>query len=77
MIYMPVDHLEQIVVAGKFQKQWVASVAVQICTRKFSTLVELTGTIEWLLQAVLHTIGCCVNKKLFIVVLLTHGRGNP
>ena len=50
MIYLPVDHLEQIVVAGKFQKHWVASGPLQIFTRNFSTLVELTGTIEWFLQ---------------------------
>ena len=46
MIYMPVDHLEQIVVAGKFWKYCVASGAVQKCTRNFSILVELTGTVE-------------------------------
>ena len=52
---MPVDHLEQIVVAGKFWQHWVASRAVQKCTRNFPALVELTGTIEWLLQAELYT----------------------
>ena len=31
MIYMPVDHLEQIVVAGKFWKDWVASRPVETC----------------------------------------------
>ena len=51
MIYMPVDHLKQLVVAWKFWKHWVASGAVQRCTGNFSTLVELTGIIEWLLQA--------------------------
>ena len=30
MIYMPVDPLEQIVVAGKFWKDWVASRPVEI-----------------------------------------------
>ena len=55
MIYMPVDHLEQIAVAGKFWTHWVASRAVQKCTSNFSILVELTGTIEWLLQE-LYTI---------------------
>ena len=53
---MPVDHLEEIAVAGKFQKHWVASGAVQTCTRNVSTLVELTGTIEWLLQAEFYII---------------------
>ena len=30
--------------------------------------MELTGTIEWLLQAELYTIGYCVNRKLAIVI---------
>ena len=38
MIYMPVDHLEQIVVAGKFQKHWVASGPVQICRLEVTPL---------------------------------------
>ena len=61
MMYLPVDHLEQIVVAGKFQKYSVASGPVQIFTRNFSILVELTGTIEWFLQAELYTIGAIMH----------------
>ena len=38
MIYIPVDHLEQIVVAGKFQKHWVASRPVEICRPEVTPL---------------------------------------
>ena len=67
--------MEQKVVAGKFQKLWVASEGVQICTRNFSTLVELTGTKEWLLQAMHYTMELCVHRKLAIV--LRHAGESP
>ena len=75
MIYLPIDHLEQIVVAGKFQKPWVASGPVQIFTRNFSNLVELTGTIEWFLQAELYTIELLFIQEVGYCVETC--RGNP
>ena len=46
MIYMPDLRIETMDVFGEFQNFVVTSRLVQICTRNFSTLVELTGTIE-------------------------------
>ena len=53
---MPDLRIETMDISGEFQNFVVTSRLVQICTRNFSTLVEMTGTIEWLLQAVLYTI---------------------
>ena len=53
---MPDLSIEKMDSSGEFQNFVVASRAVQKCTRNFSTLVELTGAIEWLLQAELYTI---------------------
>ena len=43
---MPDLCVEKMDISGEFQNFVVTSRLVQICTRNFSTLVELTGTIE-------------------------------
>ena len=48
---MPDLRIETMDISGEFQNFVVTTRLVQRCTRNFSTLVELTGIIEWLLQA--------------------------
>ena len=52
---MPDLCVEKMDISGEFQNFVVTNRLVQRCTRNFSTLVELTGTIEWLLQAMHYT----------------------
>ena len=52
---MPDLCVEKMEISGELQNFVVTITQVQRCTKYFSTLVELTGTIKWLLQAMHYT----------------------